>query len=174
MAAYFPAALRMLAARTAPVPAPCAPPFRWLYAMLALVLLNGASQYLGLKTENAFTMYSNLRTEGGYNNHLFLPALRLATWQDDLVEVLETDDPELQGYADREEWITYFEFRRLTSTTPRDFEVRYRRNGGEARWFRKRSGSGSDRELATPHPLLAEKLLSFRPVSRRERPLCAH
>jgi hypothetical protein len=149
------------------------PAFRWLYAMLALVVLNGSSQYLGLKTENAFTMYSNLRTEAGYNNHLFLPALRLAGWQDDVVEVLETDLPELLPYVGRDERITYFEFRRVTSTAPGHSGVRYRRNGGEERWFRGGNGS-SDPELAERHPLLAAKLLSFRPVSPREHPFCAH
>jgi hypothetical protein len=175
MAAYLPAALRMLRG-PAPAPAgvPTVPPFRWLYAAFALVLLNGSSQYLGLKTETAFTMYSNLRTEGGINNHLFLPALRLGGWQDDLVEVLETDQPKLQRYVNDGEWITYFELRRITSTTPGDFSVRYRRNGGEERWFRKQNGWASDPELVDPQPLLATKLLSFRPVSRLEPPICRH
>jgi len=173
MAAYFPAALRMLLA-PAPPGAPAVPAFRWLYAMLALVVLNGSSQYLGLKTENAFTMYSNLRTEAGYNNHLFLPALRLGGWQDDVVEVLETDLPELAPYVGGEERITWFELRRVTSTAGGAFGVRYRRNGGEERWFHAGNGEGGDPELARPHPLLAARLLSFRPVSARLHPLCAH
>src|SRR5262249_33568178 len=49
MAAYFPAALRLLAgARSARAAAPLVPAFRWLYAAFALVLLNGSAQYLGL------------------------------------------------------------------------------------------------------------------------------
>jgi hypothetical protein len=152
------------------------PTFRWLYATLALVVLNGTSQYLGLKTETAFTMYSNLRTEAGYNNHLFLPALRVAGFQDDVVEVLETDLPELERFVGGEEWVTWFEFRRLTSAAKREFRVRYRRNGGEERWFHSGNGHApaGDPELAERHGLLAGKLLRFRAVSRRELPLCAH
>lgn len=174
MAAYFPAAVRMLRAPAAATPR--VPAFRWLYAMLALVVLNGASQYLGLKTETAFTMYSNLRTEAGHNNHLFLPALRLAGWQDDVVEVLETDLHELERFVGGEEWITYFEFRRITSAAQREFRVRYRRSGGEERWFYSGNGHApaGDPELAEGHGVLAAKLLRFRPVSRREVPLCAH
>jgi hypothetical protein len=174
MAAYFPAALRLL--RAPPAAAPRMPAFRWLYASLALVVLNGASQYLGLKTETAFTMYSNLRTEAGHNNHLFLPALRVAGWQDDVVEVLETDLHELERFVGGDEWITYFEFRRITSAAKREFRVRYRRNGGEERWFDSGNGHApvGDPELAEGHGLLAAKLLRFRPVSRRELPLCAH
>jgi len=35
-----------------------------------LYLLNGASPYLGLKTEASLSMFSNLATEGGRTNHL--------------------------------------------------------------------------------------------------------
>jgi hypothetical protein len=172
MAAFLPAALRMLRAE-APPPAPAVPAFRWLYASLALVVLNGSSQYLGLKTENAFTMYSNLRTEAGHNNHLILPALRLGGWQDDVVEVLESDLPALAPYVGQEERITWFELRRITSTADGEFGVRYRR-GGEELWYHAGNGGGGDPELATPHPLWVAKLLSFRPVSPREHPLCSH
>jgi hypothetical protein len=38
-----------------------------------LVFLNGLCPYVGAKTETAFAMYSNLRTEGGSTNHLLVP-----------------------------------------------------------------------------------------------------
>jgi len=44
----------------------------WLIVVLAI--LNGLSPYLGIKTRSSFTMYSNLRIEQGYSNHLFMPA----------------------------------------------------------------------------------------------------
>ena len=52
-----------------------------------LVLFHGFSPYLGLRTVPAFSMYSNLRTEGGLTNHWFMPsrALRVAGFQEDLV-----------------------------------------------------------------------------------------
>ena len=39
-----------------------------------LVVLNGSSPYLGLKTETSFAMFSNLRTIGGLSNHLLVGA----------------------------------------------------------------------------------------------------
>ena len=148
-----------------------APPL--LYAMVGLVVLNGMSQYLGLKTENAFTMYSNLRTEGGRNNHLFMPAWRLVGYQDDLVEVVETDEPRLRRYAEQGQSITWFELHRLASEGPNAFELTYRRNG-ELRRFAKRDGVGDDPELSRPLPFVAAKLLSFRPVDRGEAVVCKH
>lgn len=41
-----------------------------LHAIPLLYLLNGASPYLGLKTEASMAMFSNLTTEGGRTNHL--------------------------------------------------------------------------------------------------------
>ena len=50
--------------------------FRWRLAesaLLALVLLNGFSPYLGIKTRTSFNMYSNMRLEADYSNHLVVP-----------------------------------------------------------------------------------------------------
>jgi hypothetical protein len=56
--------------------------------IVAVLTLNAASPYLGLKTMWSLTMYSNLRTEPGEWNHLLVPEqTRVFTWQDDLVTV---------------------------------------------------------------------------------------
>jgi hypothetical protein len=67
---------------------------RWTGARLAWVIpaiaaVNGATPYLGLKTVANYSMFSNLRTEGGVTNHLIVPAraLALASYQDDLARV---------------------------------------------------------------------------------------
>jgi hypothetical protein len=59
----------------------------WLIPLLALV--NGATAYLGLKTVANYSMFSNLRTEGGQTNHVLMPAGQffLADYQNDLVRV---------------------------------------------------------------------------------------
>jgi hypothetical protein len=57
-------------------------------ALAACVLLTVASPYIGLWTRGSFTMFSNLRTEEGVSNHLFLPRLMLFDHQDDFVEVI--------------------------------------------------------------------------------------
>ncbi len=64
-----------------------------------LVLLNGLAPYLGLKTRTAFNMYSNLRIEPAYSNHLIAPTtINLFPYLSDLVE--------LQGEEDRVCWNT--------------------------------------------------------------------
>jgi hypothetical protein len=67
---------------------------RWTGARVAWVIpaiaaANGATSYLGLKTVANYSMFSNLRTEGGVTNHLIVPArgLALASYQDDLARV---------------------------------------------------------------------------------------
>lgn len=144
-----------------------------LWLMFVVILLNGSTQYLGLKTQTNFTMYSNLRTEGGVNNHLFMPALHPFSYQDDLVDVLESDLPALQKYVDDDLWITHFEFQRIVSETTRDFQVKYRR-GDEERRFQLRQGVNTDPALYRKHPLWQAKLLYFRPVDKAENPRCQH
>ena len=63
----------------------------WLIPLLAL--MNGATSYLGLKTVANYSMFSNLRTEGGQTNHALVPARQffLADYQDDLTRVAFVD-----------------------------------------------------------------------------------
>lgn len=63
----------------------------WLIPAIALV--NGATPYLGLKTVSNYSMFSNLRTEGGQTNHLLMPAgaFFVSHDQDDLARVWYID-----------------------------------------------------------------------------------
>jgi hypothetical protein len=58
-----------------------------------IALGNGVTPYLGLKTVANYSMFSNLRTEGGQSNHLLIPAGQffLAEYQTDLVRVVFLD-----------------------------------------------------------------------------------
>lgn len=85
----------------------------WL--VLGLTLLNGCCPYLGLKTTTAFTMFSNLRTEGNLNNHFFMSRLPGFSYQDQLVLVVESNDPLLRPYVETGDWLTLFELRRISS-----------------------------------------------------------
>jgi hypothetical protein len=51
------------------------------------------NSYLGLRTSGTLTMFSNLRTEGQYSNHLLLRnnPLKIFPYQDDVVTVLDLD-----------------------------------------------------------------------------------
>ncbi|MGF1583121.1 MAG: hypothetical protein ACFCD0_27690 [Gemmataceae bacterium] len=154
-------------------PAKCEYKVRGWPRLLWVVALNGLSQYVGFKTETCFTMYSNLRTEGGVNNHLFMPALRMANYQDDLVEILYTDHCSLRKYQENGLLITYFEFRRILSRTRQNCTVTFRRNG-VVEVFRRQHHQHTHPELTQPHPLWLSKLLYFRPVPKGQRMPCQH
>ena len=145
-----------------------------LWVFPVLVLVNGACPYLDLKTTTAFSMFSNLRTEDGHNNHLFLPRLPLFGYQDDLVEVVQANDPRLAGLARSGDLLPWFEFRRIASTTRPNTVIRCRRNGDELRLSRD-DDSAVSREAFTPHPWWMAKLLVFRPIRPFGEPMtCRH
>jgi len=146
-------------------------PLLWIFP--GLVALNGFSPYLGLKTETSFSMFSNLRTEGGQNNHLFMPDFTQTTgWQDNLVKVRDSDLREFDKYTKNGQLITLFEFQRITSTKKRDFFVDYELNGQPAR-LEVKAGKPNNAALVQPHSWLQYKLLYFRPVYEKEC-LCQH
>lgn len=86
-------------------------PAAWPLALVPVLLfVAGLAPHLGLKNTQAFAMYSNLRTENGATNHLFLPAsLQLFPFTRDLVTVIESSDPVLARLT-RRQWSghTYF------------------------------------------------------------------
>lgn len=81
-----------------------------------LIVINGASPYLGLKTQTSWSMFSNLRTEGGYSNHLIIRhPYYTAGYQTDLVEIRRSSDPRLSEFKDSGYLMPYFELRRYMS-----------------------------------------------------------
>lgn len=157
----------------------------WLWIGFALDVVNSASPYIGLKTESNVAMYSNMRTEGTFNNHLFLPTVPLFSFQDDLVEVLDSNNDEIlnlktyparYGFVGEEidVFVNYFELRRKVSgLKDPNLEITYRRDGEELK-FKRGAADNSDQDLDTAPPLLLAKLLHFRPVFKEERSYCLH
>jgi hypothetical protein len=149
-----------------------APP--WLLVFPLLVLFHGFAPYLGLRTVPAFSMFSNLRTEGGLTNHWFMPsrALRVADFQEDLVVVLSSNDEDMLRFARRPRR-TYYDFRRhvqrLAGLGRHDVAVRFRR-GGEVV---ERARAETDPELMAPVPWWQRKWLKFRPVSIAAKRECS-
>lgn len=146
---------------------------RWMprwglpYAIIGLAIMNGLCPYLGLKTQGSFTMFSNLRTEAGEWNHLFMPeSLRIVDhYQDRLVQITATDDPVLQKqYVERGLLATEFEVRRRVAEKPA-LSLTVRRGAREIV-----VDVAEDPVLGTPPDLLAQKLLIFRPVSMDGEP----
>ena len=156
--------------------APLLPQYRlgFLWVMPMLVALNGMTQYLGIKTEHSFTMFSNLRTENGMNNHLFMPSwLKLTNLDGDVVEIIASDRPDFQFYRDHGLLLTYFEFKRVTSELPGDFQVEYLHHG-ERRHLIVKNGASNQPELTQAPPLWLAKLLRFRPISKSPCSECFH
>ena len=144
------------------------PVLAWLSPLL--VVLNGLSPYLGLKTESSFAMYSNLQTEGRQWNHAFLPAsMRVFPFQDEPVRILGSSDRVLGQYARQRLSIVPFSLRAHLRDHP-DASVRYEVAGR----VRNASRAELDGFLSAPVSPLLAKLLLFRPVPDARRNSCRH
>jgi hypothetical protein len=64
---------------------------KFMFVFLVLLFLYGMTPYLGLRTTGNFTMFSNLRTEGTFSNHLLLSSNPIKVWgyQEDVVRLRE-------------------------------------------------------------------------------------
>ena len=64
---------------------------KFMFVFLVLLFLYGMTPYLGLRTTGNFTMFSNLRTEGTFSNHLLLRSNPIKVWgyQEDVVRLRE-------------------------------------------------------------------------------------
>jgi hypothetical protein len=145
----------------------------WLWVLPCLVVLTGFNPYLGLRTQLSFSMFSNLRTEGGRSNHLFMPRLATITsYQDDLVEVLDSDTPAVLELKRQELLLPYFEFREVVSEFM-DVHITYLRQG-EVRHFDCVDGNCNDPELATEYPRAQRAFFYFRPVDKGPKMHCRH
>jgi hypothetical protein len=138
----------------------------WLVGPL-LVVVVGASPYLGLKTRSSFTMYSNLRTEGTAWNHLVVPeGVQVFSFQDDLVRVIRSDDPELAEIATVGDEMVWYEFAEHRRARP-SYSVVFERAGERVHLL---AGDPLGSFDAPPHAL--SRVLAFRPVSTTGR--CQH
>lgn len=148
------------------------------------VVLNGVQPWIGGRTQTSFSMYSNLRSEGE-GNHLFLERVDLLKMQTDIVEVVQSA-PNILGPSDRPRGIQqfanighriipWFEFRRLVSEMPGDFEVSYLRNGEALELGRRNGEIYGDESAFREIPLLQRKFLWFRRLESLEGPMsCTH
>ena len=77
----------------------------------AFILLAAAAPYVGGRTQLAFSMFSNLRTETSAN-HVFLPQLDLFDMQGDLVTIVEAPSPRFEDISGRELVVPSYEIGR--------------------------------------------------------------
>lgn len=84
-----------------PSPLPMKLPGVGAWIIVAVIIANGLTPYLEVKTSLSFNMYANLVTVAGDTNHLIVRhTLRLSDVQDQLLEVVDSDDPGLSRYVD--------------------------------------------------------------------------
>lgn len=140
-----------------------------LVALAGLVLLNGLTPYLGLKTRSSFDMYANLRVHDGETNHLLIPrTLDLFGYLEAPVRIITTSDPALMADYVKEDYLMpYFEFRNYLSTH-QDISIEYARAGQT--FTLKRAGDSP--EFQAPPSMLARKLLWFRPIDAHAKNRC--
>jgi len=76
------------------------PKTKWLLIFPALVFINGSLPQIGLKNIQAIAMFSNLRTEGGKSNHLFIPStFQLSNNLKDLVTIKGANVMDLNKFS---------------------------------------------------------------------------
>ena len=66
-----------------------------VYSFIVVLLFQGSQNYLGLSTAGTFSMFSNLRTEGGSSNHLIMKnnPLEVFDYEKDLVYIEKITPP---------------------------------------------------------------------------------
>jgi hypothetical protein len=156
--------------------AAAAPPLRFaptsplLWVSPVLILFNGLCPYLGLKTESSFAMFSNMQTEAELWNHVVMPrGMRVFHFQDDLVSILSSDNPDLAAAAKdgtRFAWHGFQGFAQAYPDSVTAFEYKGVRHGP--------GRLGDDPALMEGPTFLERKLLWFRDVPRPERNDCNH
>ncbi len=145
----------------------------WSFVIFPLlVFVNGLSPYLGLKTENSFAMFSNLRTEGGKTNHFIVPvSTQVFSYQKDLVEVLSSSDPLLQEFAGKQQLMVFFAFKNyLNAKKPERVEYIHQ---GKREVF-ELNNPATHNGLLNRSSLLLRKLLSFRVINKFDPQDCNH
>lgn len=159
-----------------PHPAPIARPLsftrhgvpRWLAIVPVLVVLNGLSPYLELRTAYAFNMYSNLQTADGDTNHFLVTrTLPLTDFQSDLVRITATSDGGLQLYVEGRFDLPFLELRDYLSHHP-DVSISYVRGGVERRVAR----AADDPALIEPVPSWESKFFAFRSLDQNDPARC--
>lgn len=139
-----------------------------LLVVPALVVLNGLSPYLELKTGYGWNMYSNLETVNGQSNHLLVPrTLALSKVQRNLVRIEATNDPGLGLYVTERYDLPFRQLRAYLNGRP-GVSLVYER-GGERRVA---DPVASDPALVRPVPGWKQKLQPFRAVDQSRPSRC--
>lgn len=136
-----------------------------------IVFVNGTFPYLGLKTENSYAMFSNLRTEGGKSNHFIVPvSAQIFNYQNEVVQIVASTDSVLQKFADDGLGLVLFEFRNYVNERAPE-RVEYLLNGERKTFVR---GDRASKQVLGENPYVLRKLMKFRPFSIDGPQPCEH
>lgn len=144
---------------------------KWVFWIMPLIVFfNGICPYLGLKTESSYSMFSNLRTEGGVSNHYLIPAsFQVFDFQKEYVELTSSTDLFLQKAADEKNRMVLFHFNRYV-LAKKPARVEYILNGKKEVYVA--SGEGTTRTIPKDFYLFT-KLFNFRLYKDGPQP-CGH
>lgn len=133
-----------------------------------LVVANGLTPYLEVKTGYGWNMYANLRTVDGDSNHFVVRAtLPLTDEQADVVEIIDSSSLDLRWYVEHRYGLTWRQLRSYLAEHP-EVSITYRR-GLETVALRH----ASDRpELVEPVPEWRQKVQLFRSVDLESPERC--
>lgn len=135
--------------------------------VIALALVWALSPYLGLRTTGVFTMFSGIKTEAAGPNHLFMPSLHLTDWQEDMVVLRSSNDPELSLGARTSLAIPLIALRRYATDNP-DLQVLGTLDGATVSF-----GPLPGQTRLDPLPYWLYKTMLFRPVAPTGTPFCS-
>jgi hypothetical protein len=136
-------------------------PVAWV--LVSVVVANGLTPYLEVKTSLSFNMYANLVTVAGETNHLLVRrTLHVSHVQDHLYEVVDSTDADLEQYAEDGYLVPERNLLDYLARHP-DVSVVVRDEDGE------RMLDGRD---GVRVPLAVTKLVVFRAVDAQDPPRC--
>ncbi len=143
----------------------------WLNAVGIIFFLSCALPYLGLKSAQTINMFSNLRVEGGVNNHLIMRALPMPFgYLDDLVEVREASGDGILTTAAREKYgMVYYQVLHRLDRAP-EAKVSFVRNGVLHK--DQTAATLADDISSTLHPAWFRKWFHFQWVPLSNPPKC--
>lgn len=133
------------------------------WTLVAVIIANGLTPYLEVKTSLGFNMYANLVTVAGESNHIVVRrTLHLSDAQDDPLEVVESEDEGLDIYATQGYLLPERNLLDYLARNP-DVSVIVKDEGGE-----RTLTSADGRSL----PLLVRKFSTFRAIDSHDPPRC--
>jgi hypothetical protein len=160
----------LAALRDGPLAAPALGPVSVAaWAVPILFVANGLAPYTGLKTENSFSMYSNLTTERGESNHWLMPNLNWFPYQNDLVALESPSDPYLSHLAEYHWLVNRASLESYLAKADPALRVRVRAEDGSEAVV-----SAADARRASLARRWWRKIFAFRPVPESGQRICQH